>query len=59
MGYEVLGENLPLDCRLYVTITWCLNCNEPIRNDRNRYKEYCCKECRDEHEQIMKYAIEG
>lgn len=56
--YEELGHNLSLDCRHYIPITYCLNCNEPIRNTDNIIKEYCNIECQEEHELIMKYTIE-
>ena len=56
--YETLGNDLPLDCRHYVPITYCLNCNQPIQNEHHSYKEYCNDDCENEHRHIMQLALE-
>ncbi len=55
--YETLVKSLPLDCRLHVPITYCLNCDEPIRNENDFYKEYCGVTCENEHHYIMELTL--
>lgn len=56
--YETMGKDLPRDCRLYVPITYCLNCDRPIRNETHPHKEYCGDDCEHEHRHIMKLTLE-
>lgn len=56
--YETMGKHLPRDCRMYVPITYCLNCDQPIRNEPHSYKEYCDHDCDREHGHIMKLTLE-
>lgn len=56
--YETLGKHLPRDCRTYIPITYCLNCNQPIRNEHRSYKEYCGVSCENEHQNIMELTLE-
>ena len=56
--YETLGKDLPLDYRHYVPITYCLNCDQPIRNEDHSRKEYCNDDCASEHRHIMELTLE-
>jgi len=55
---EIVGKDSPLIDRLYIPITYCLNCDDPIHNNDTHIKEYCGSDCQNEHDQVMRYVLE-